>query len=104
MNKKLGTELQVAIDTPEDIRRKSLDLNTGYNYENGKWSLIIRYIGDFEEILEKYKISGEELLGEFGVIVADVNTVAKLAEDTRIIYIDKPKSFIQEQSIINTAL
>ncbi len=101
MNKKLGTELQVAIDTPEDIRRKSLDLNTGYNYENGKWSLIIRYIGDFEEILEKYKISGEELLGEFGVIVADVNTVAKLAEDTRIIYIDKPKSFIQEQSIIN---
>lgn len=101
MNNKLGTELQVAIETPEEIRRKSLDLNTGFNDEDDKWRLIVRYIGNLPEILEDYEITGDALLGEFAIIMADYNQLTKLSEDSRIIFIEKPKSFIQEQSTIN---
>ena len=99
MNNKLGTDLLVAIETPEEIRLKSLDLNTGFYDE--KWSLIIRYVGELSEILEDYEITGEALLGEFAIVIIDVDQIIKLSEDTRIIYIEKPKSFIQEQRIID---
>ncbi len=99
MNNKFGTELQIALETPDEIRRKSLDLNTGY--KDNKWSLIIRYIGDLTEILDDYEIIGEALLGEFAIIITDFKKLIILAEDSRVLYVEKPKSFIQERSIIN---
>ena len=101
MNNKLGTELQIAINTPVDIRQKSLDLNTGFNDNDDKWTLIVRYVGDLLKILEDYNITGEELLGEFAIVMIDFNQLTKFSEDPRIIFIEKPKVFIQERSTIN---
>ena len=97
MNNKLGTELQIALETPDEIRRKSLDLNTGY--KDNKWSLIIRHIGDLTEILDDYEIIGEALLGEFAIIITDFKKLIILAEDSRVLYVEKPKSSSEINSV-----
>ena len=101
MNSKIGTELNVALDTPEYLREKSLELNTGYDSEFNSWSLIIRYIGDLSEIAVDYNAVYTELLGGFAIILVPEFEVFDFAIDNRVIYIEKPKLFVQQRATIN---
>lgn len=100
MEAKLGTELNVALDTDEDLREESLSLNVGYDRELRSWNLIVRYTGELDAIANDYSSIATELLGGFGVMQVPEDRVIALSLDTRIIYIEKPKEFIQERASI----
>lgn len=101
MDIKLGTELNVAIDTPENIRDRSRELSQGFDSELNSWRLIIKYTGSLEDIARDYDATVTELLGGFAIIVIDEERILDLARDSRIIYIEKPKLFVQGRTTIN---
>ncbi len=101
MNIKLGSDLMVAIETPEYLRNKSLDLNTGYDSVDKLWTLIIKYQGSWEELISDYNINGTKLLGNYGLINVAQKDILGLAGDSRVLYIEKPKLFTQGNAIIN---
>lgn len=100
MDVKLGTELNVALDTDEELRENSLSLNVGYNNELRIWSLIVRYIGDIDDIAESYGAIATELLGGFGIIEISEEFIIPLSRDSRVIYIEKPKEYTQGRASI----
>lgn len=99
MNVKLGTELNVALDTDHELREKSYQLNVGYDDIGDTWQLIIRYIGDLQDIVAQYNLIATELLAGFAIIEANRALIYDIANDQRIIYIEKPKGFIQSRII-----
>lgn len=101
MDIKLSSELNVALDTSDYLREKSKELDTGYNSETNTWTLIIRYIGDLETIISEFDGIGTELLGGFGIISIKQDRISDLALDNRIIYIEKPKIFVQGRANVN---
>lgn len=101
MNKKLSTELSMALDTPENLRDKGYDLNVGFNGDINSWTLIIKYTGEIEEIGREYNATVTELLGGFGIIEINADIILDLATDNRIIYIEKPRSFVQGRTSIS---
>lgn len=94
---KVSPDLNIALETPEEDREKSLDLNVGYDERLREWELIIRYTGSLDEIREELNISIEELLGGFAIIRIPQYLIERLSEYPQILYIEKPKSLILEQ-------
>ena len=96
-NSKISPELNVALETPQEEREKSLDLDVGYSELFDEWELIIRYTGNLDEIRESLGISIEELLGGFAIVRIPQYLIGKLSDYPQIDYIEKPKSLILEQ-------
>ena len=59
--------LNLALDTPESERRKTDELDVGYDEDNNTWTLIVRYTGSLDE-LQKYDAQYVELIGGYGLI------------------------------------
>ena len=59
--------LNLALDTPESERRKTDELDVGYDEDNNTWTLIVRYTGSLDE-LQKYDAKYVELIGGYGII------------------------------------
>ena len=47
---KADNPLNLALSTPEDVRERSIDLNTGFEEQTKRWELIVKYHGNLEEI------------------------------------------------------
>ena len=94
MNIKLGTQLNVALETPEEIRKNSYDLNTGFDKDD-RWTLIVRYIGDISQIERDLNAIVTKLLGGFAIINIEAGKIYDLANNSSIIFIEKPKVFVQ---------
>ena len=89
-NQKLENQLNLALNTPDNIRGKTENLNVGYEPEDEVWELIVRYSGS----LEKVKMLGvlvTELLDNYAIIVTPQYLIDTLANMAEIIYIEKPK-------------
>lgn len=89
---KLGTELNLALETPQDERRKSIDLDVGYNAAFDQWELIVRHTGSLEAISSEVGFSYISLLGSFAVITIKSELIERLTKYPSIIFIDKPKN------------
>lgn len=96
-NNKISPDLNVAMDTPEEDREKSLDLDVGYNKIFDEWELIIRYTGNLDEIRNALNIQIEELLGGYAIVRIPQYLIERLAQYPQIDYIEKPKSLILEE-------
>jgi len=96
---KIDTELNLALQTEQSIRDKSMDLNIGYSDYDDEWELIIRYTGNLEEVANSLGIiSYIELLNGFGIIRIKSSLIDALSNNPAIIFIEKPKSLYQERS------
>ncbi|MCR5700821.1 MAG: S8 family serine peptidase [Lachnospiraceae bacterium] len=89
---KISSEAYMAINVPNDIREKSLNLNVGYNTYFDEWELIIRYTGSLDEIKDELKINIEELLGGYAIVRIPRFLIDELSMYPQIDYIEKPKS------------
>ena len=49
MNQKIENVLALALQTPEPVREKSLNLNVGFTEETRTWELIVKYNGALKE-------------------------------------------------------
>lgn len=90
-SQKFENLLNLSIDSTYEERRKSTELETGYNPLSGLWELIIKYSGDFSpisQIAEFYSI----LLNNFAIILIKEENLNPLSELTNVEYVEKPKN------------
>lgn len=87
--------LNLALDTPESERRKTDELDVGYDEDNNTWTLIVRYTGSLDE-LQKYDAKYVELIGGYGIIEVKEEFVDEVAALEMIQYVEKPKNIFFE--------
>ena len=61
MNQKLEDQLQLALETSEEDRARTEDLNVGFDRETKRWELIVKYQGSLAG-LEGLGVTVERLL------------------------------------------
>ncbi len=99
---KISTELEIAIDTPEDLRQNSLDLNVGYDMLFREWELIIKYTGNLDKIATQLEFTFTELLNGYAIIRISEEKIELLSQIPEIIFIEKPKSIYTADTSIQT--
>lgn len=97
-SQKFENILNLALDTPEEEREKSLELNIGYEREDNTWELIIKYHGDLRQGLsflfrlpQGNLIQIEELIAGYAILTVPASLIDALAGIEEIEYIEKPK-------------
>ena len=95
MNQKLENQLQLALQTNEDTRERTEDLNVGFDNATKTWELIVKYNGSLAG-LEELGIVTEELIAGYAILTVPENLVEQMAELPQIEYVEKPKNFYFE--------
>lgn len=95
MNQKLENLLQLALQTPEETRARTGDLNVGFDEETRTWELIIKYHGNLEG-LEEAGILFEPLIAGYGILTVPEPLVEAVAELEQIEYVEKPKRYFYQ--------
>ena len=90
MNQKLEEILQLALQTPEDVRDRTEDLNVGFDGVTRTWELIVKYHGDLSS-LRAEGIQVVELMNEYAILTVPESLIERLADVIEIEYIEKPK-------------
>ena len=96
MNQKLEDQLQLALETSEEDRERTEDLNIGFDGENRTWELIVKYHGSLEA-LERMNVTVEYLLAGYALLTVPEGLVEQVAELPEIEYVEKPKRFFYSQ-------
>lgn len=95
MNQKLENQLQLALQTNEDVRERTEDLNVGFDRVTKSWELIVKYHGSLAGV-EELGIVAEELIAGYGILTVPEHLVEQVAEFPQIEYVEKPKRFYFE--------
>lgn len=89
-NQKLENILNLALETPEAVREKTLDLNVGFEEQSRTWELIVKYNASLETLRER-GIQYEELLAGYAILTVPEALVDSVADYSQIEYVEKPK-------------
>lgn len=95
MNQKLEDLLQLALQTSEEVREQTEELNTGFNENTRTWELIVKYHGSLDA-LKVLGIQTEYLIAGYAVLTVPEQLVDRVAELEEIEYVEKPKRFFYE--------
>lgn len=89
-SQKLENLLNLALNSTREEREKSPELNIGYNEEENKWELIVKYNGDISR-LHGPVIQVEELIAGYVILTVPQSLIDSLVELEEIEYVEKPK-------------
>lgn len=98
---KIENSMNLSFDVTIEERKKSLNLNVGYNEGEDTWDAIIKFSGNKngdifgDKQLSKVKVV--ELLNEYAVITATKEQIEQLAKLSFVEYIEKPKRLFFER-------
>lgn len=92
MNQKLEDLLNLALETPEAVRRQTDTLNVGFDEESRSWELIVKYHGTLER-LAVLNIKVEYLIAGYAILTVPEGLVEQVAELEEIEYVEKPKRY-----------
>ena len=92
MNQKLEDLLNLALETPEAVRRQTDTLNVGFDEETRSWELIVKYHGTLDS-LEIWNIRIEYLIAGYAILTVPEGLVEQVAELEEIEYVEKPKRY-----------
>lgn len=92
MNQKLEDLLQLALQTPEDVRVRTDELNIGFNGTMRTWELIVKYHGSLDR-LEVLGVQVEYLIAGYAVLTVPEQLVERMVELEEIEYVEKPKRY-----------
>ena len=92
MNQKLEDLLQLALQTPEEVRERTEELNTGFDENTRTWELIVKYHGSLD-VLKALNIDVEYLIAGYAVLTVPEQLVERMVELEEIEYVEKPKRF-----------
>lgn len=95
MNQKLEDLLQLALQTPEETRERTENLNVGFEEATKTWELIVKYHGSLDA-LETLQIRVEYLIAGYALLKVPERLVEAVAELEEIEYVEKPKRFFYE--------
>ncbi len=90
MNQKLENILNLALETDEAEREKSMQLNVGYFREEKTWELIVKYSGDIGRFASEL-IRIEELLAGYAIVTLPESLIDAFSRLEEVEYIEKPK-------------
>ncbi len=90
-SQKVDNQLNLAIDVPENVRRNSMELSTGYEAVSNTWEVIVKYLGSLQQITEQLDVKVTELLDNYAIIVIKEEDIPTLSTFQEIEYIEKPK-------------
>ena len=96
MNQKIENVLALALQTPDSVREKSLNLNVGFTEETRTWELIVKYNGALKEAVSRLPVTSEELIVEeliagYGLLTVPEDLVDTVSRLPQIEYVEKPK-------------
>lgn len=89
-SQKLENLLNLALDSTEDEREKSLNLNVGYDPIDREWDLIIKYSGSLERV-RSIASRVTELQNEYAIIRIAESRIEILSGIPEVEYVEKPK-------------
>jgi len=92
MNQKLEDLLQLALQTPEETRMLTEELNIGFDRASRTWELIVKYHGSLDR-LRVLGIGVEELIAGYAVLTVPELLVDRMVELEEIEYVEKPKRY-----------
>ena len=99
-NEKIENLLNLALDATEEERKKSLDLDVGYQASTKTWEVIVKFSGTAEELSDVLQANFPEdyarirlinLSNEYAILVLPEAIVEKVAALPEIEYMEKPK-------------
>ena len=82
--------LNLALDTPETERERSLELNVGFDRVEKTWEVIVKYHGSLQELTLR-RIVVEELIAGYAILTVPESEMDILTETEQIEYVEKPK-------------
>lgn len=94
--------LNLALQTPEEERERSLELNVGYDERERTWEVIVEYHNSLQE-LANWGIVVEEMIAGYAILTVPESQMDRLAEVEEIEYVEKPKRLFFSDLSGNTA-
>ncbi|MBO5228324.1 MAG: S8 family serine peptidase [Lachnospiraceae bacterium] len=82
--------LNLALDTPENERARSVELATGYDETTELWEVIVRHVGDITRLRDE-GIEVVPLLSGYAILRLRREQLDIITNDGDILYIEKPK-------------
>lgn len=98
---KIENMLNLAFDSTQAEREKSLELDVGYNPISREWDVIVKYSGNLEEI-RALGIQVVELTGGYAIMTLREELVEQLSDFAQVEFIEKPKRLFFQDMIGNT--
>lgn len=89
-SQKLENLLNLALDSTEEERKRSWNLDVGYDRLEREWDLIVKYSGDLGRV-RNIAVRVTELQNEYAVIRIAESKIEDLTEITEVEYVEKPK-------------
>lgn len=90
-SQKIANQLNLALDLPNEIREKTLDLDVGFNKETNTWEVIVKFTGDLSRIEQELGAIVAVLNNEYAIITIKEEFIDRLSEYVEIEFIEKPK-------------
>ncbi len=92
MSQKFENMLNLALETPEEVRVQTDNLNVGFDTSTKRWEVIVKY-HDSLSFLVDYGILVEELIAGYAILTVPEELVEQLAQVEQIEYVEKPKRY-----------
>jgi len=96
MNQKLENLLQLALQTSEEVREETEDLNVGFDSFSRTWELIVKYHGSLD-VLGGLGVGIEYLIAGYAILTVPEQLVEQMVELEQIEYVEKPKRYFYQQ-------
>lgn len=95
-NQKLENLLNLSLQATPEERRRSKDLDTGYDEESRRWELIVKYHGDLRQAASEEVII-EELLAGYAIVTIPERLIQAFSGLEEVEYIEVPKRLYFQQ-------
>lgn len=89
-DQKMDNLLNLALDSTNQEREKSGNLNVGYEEESGLWDVVVKYSGDIRD-LSGEKIRAVPLLGGYAVVTLPQEELERFSERPQVEFMEMPK-------------
>lgn len=89
-DQKMDNLLNLALDSTNQEREKSGNLNVGYEEESGLWDVVVKYSGDIRD-LSGEKIRAVPLLGGYAVVTLPQEELERFSDRPQVEFMEMPK-------------
>lgn len=89
-NQKKSELLNLALEASQEEREKSIELEVGYDAEEERWDVIVRYVGEIESLVSA-SIEVTKLLGNYAILNIPESQIERVSLLPEITYMEKPK-------------
>lgn len=89
-NQKKSELLNLALEASQEEREKSIELEVGYDAEEERWDVIVRYVGEIESLVSS-SVGVTKLLGNYAILNIPESQIERVSLLPEITYMEKPK-------------